>query len=119
MHGITALLIAGLAVAGTAAHAEFAKIDRVEDFISVVQGKELRRPLINVEVLTDGEISGEGAGWPVTGQWTWRDGYFCRDLFWGGDELGYNCQQVDVRGENWIRFTSDRGAGRSAEFRLR
>ncbi len=43
---------------------------------------------------------------------------FCRDLFWGARDLGYNCQQVDVNGSR-IRFTSDRGRGDSAVFRLR
>ena len=43
---------------------------------------------------------------------------FLWDLFWGGDPLGYNCQEVQVTGES-IRFTSDRGAGASAEFRMR
>ena len=101
-----------------AALAEFAKIDSQEEFVLLVQGKELRRPLIRLEVSSAGEISGTGAAWPVTGNWTWQGGYLCRDLFWGGDPLGYNCQQVEAH-DNRIRFTSDRGAGDSAEFRLR
>ncbi|MGC3937775.1 dihydrodipicolinate reductase [Roseobacter sp. EG26] len=113
------MLVSTLAmIAGTAASAEFAKVDSQEEFVSLVAGKELKRPFINLEVSPEGAISGKGAAWEVTGNWTWRDGYFCRDLFWGGDALGYNCQEVQAK-DNRIRFTSDKGAGDSAEFRLR
>lgn len=104
--------------AGTAAMAEFSKVDDQEEFIALVKGKELKRPFVNLEVREGGEISGYGAAWPVTGKWTWREGYFCRDLFWAGDPLGYNCQEVQATGDR-IKFTSDKGEGDSAEFRLR
>ena len=93
------------------------KIETFEQFVEFVQGKKLTRPLIKLEVSSDGRISGRGATWDVEGNWSWQDGYFCRDLFWGGDALGYNCQEVRVNG-NRIRFTSDRGAGDTAVFRL-
>lgn len=112
-------VVAAALLGATQAAADFDKIERVEEFLSVVQGKELKRPFVNLEVREGGEITGTGAAWPVTGNWSWENGYFCRDLFWGGDPLGYNCQQVDVREDGRIRFTSDRGAGDSAEFRLR
>ncbi|WP_300032610.1 dihydrodipicolinate reductase [uncultured Roseobacter sp.] len=104
-------------LAGAAA-AEFTKIDEQSEFLDIVSGKELKRPFVQLEVSPDGQISGRGAAWPVTGNWTWKDGYFCRDLFWGGDALGYNCQAVE-RSDTRIRFTSDQGEGDSAEFRLR
>lgn len=105
-------------MAATPAAAEFAKVSNEDQFMALVKGKELRRPLIKLEVKEDGQISGYGASWPVEGNWTWNNGYFCRDLFWDGDPLGYNCQQVETSG-NRIRFTSDRGEGDSASFRLR
>lgn len=102
----------------TPALAEFSTIADEDQFIEIVDGKELKRPFVNLEVSPDGEITGRGAAWQVEGNWTWNDGYFCRDLSWGGDSLGYNCQQVQAAGDR-IRFTSDKGAGDSAEFRLR
>ena len=104
--------------AGTPAMAEFSKVEDQDEFVALVKGKELKRPFVNIEVSEAGEISGYGAAWPVTGKWTWREGYFCRDLFWAGDALGYNCQEVKAAGDR-IRFTSDKGEGDSAEFRLR
>ena len=100
------------------AWAEFAPVSERSEFVRLVQGKVLTLPLVKLQVSRDGAITGRGARWDVSGRWTWKDGYFCRDLSWGGDDLGYNCQAVEAQG-NRIRFTSDKGAGDSAVFRLR
>lgn len=113
-----ALVAMGVIVTGGPALAEFAKVTDRDQFVQVVQGKTLSRTLVSLQVSPDGAISGKGAAWEVEGKWNWQDGYFCRDLYWGGDALGYNCQEVTLNG-NRIRFTSDRGAGDSADFRLR
>lgn len=119
MRSFTTVCAATIAVCfAVPASAEFSKVSNAEEFMAIVKGKELRRPLVKLEVSEDGQISGYGASWPVIGNWTWNDGYFCRDLFWDGDPLGYNCQKVETKG-NRIRFTSDRGSGDSASFRLR
>lgn len=107
-----------LASVASVADADFAKVDDLAEFKAIVAGKTLTRPLIRLEVTPSGDIRGMGARWEVTGNWSWQDGYFCRDLYWGGDALGYNCQEVQVK-KNRIRFTSDRGRGDSAVFRLR
>jgi hypothetical protein len=81
-------------------------------------GRELRRFGIRLTVTPDGTIQGRAFGTPVTGQWNWNDGYFCRDLFYGEDDLGFNCQLVQVNGET-LRFTSDQGQGIYADLTLR
>ena len=111
----TLALVLGL---GGAAEADFAKVGDRATFLDLVTGKQLTRPLVRLQVSADGEIAGRGAAWDVTGEWTWRSGYFCRNLRWGGDDLGYNCQQVETDGDR-IRFIADRGTGRSADFSLR
>ena len=68
-------------VTAAPAFAEFAKVTDETEFVSIVSGKELKRPFVRLEVSPQGEISGQGAAWPVEGSWTWRDGYFCRELF--------------------------------------
>ncbi|MEL7100385.1 MAG: dihydrodipicolinate reductase [Pseudomonadota bacterium] len=88
-------------------------------FMSIVQGKTLSRaPSIRLQVKPNGTVEGKAISWPVTGEWTWRDGYFCRDLDWGDMDIGYNCQKVTMDSGNRIRFTSDKGNGDSAAFRL-
>lgn len=112
------ILTAIFALIAAPALADFAKIDDENQFVEVVNGKTLTRPLVTLEVDPAGGISGMGMRWAVTGQWSWQNGYFCRDLDWGGTDLGYNCQEVRVNDDR-IRFTSDRGNGQSAVFRLR
>ena len=117
---MTRLIFAGLfALSATvgAAQAEFAKIEDVDAFRAAVEGKVLKRPFVTLEVSPGGEISGKGLRWPVTGNWQWQDGYFCRDLYWGESELGYNCQEVRLNGGK-IRFRSDRGTGDYADFSI-
>ena len=104
-------------LAATSAQAEFTQVNDRDTFLQLVVGKTLTRTLVKLEVTADGRIAGNGARWAVTGNWTWQDGYFCRDLDWGGDALGYNCQEVRENNGR-IRFTSDRGTGQSAVFRL-
>ncbi|MEQ6203220.1 dihydrodipicolinate reductase [Sulfitobacter sp. HNIBRBA2951] len=112
-------LVAVLAiVTASPAAAEFTKVDSAAAFKTLVAGKTLSRPLVRLKVSPNGSISGRGATWDVSGNWTWKNGYFCRSLEWGGDDLGYNCQEVTTQG-NKIRFTSDQGQGESADFSLR
>ncbi len=111
-------VVAVTAVCAGSAQADLAKVSDANEFKSLVSGKTLTRPLVKLRVAPEGRISGKGAAWDVTGSWQWRDGYFCRDLNWGGSELGYNCQEV-AAGNGRIRFTSDRGRGESADFNLK
>ena len=97
----------------------YQRVEGRDGFMSVIQDRDLTRLGIRVKVTDRGQIVGRAFGKKVTGAWRWRDGYFCRDLYWGGSELDLgNCQLVEVKG-NSVRFTSDRGTGDSAALRLR
>lgn len=87
-------------------------------FLSLIEGKELRRLGIRLNVHQDGRIIGSAMGRPVTGNWFWQDQFFCRDMQWGDLALAYNCQTVRQNGDA-LRFTSDRGRGESADLKLR
>lgn len=112
-------IAAAAALLSGPAKAELVKVDDQTRFVQLVNGKTLTRPLVKLTVSPDGRIEGRGARWDIEGTWSWRDGYFCRDLFWGGDALGYNCQEVQATEDGRIKFTSDEGRGDSAMFRLR
>ena len=112
-----------IALAITSATPAFA-YDRVTDkgaFVGLVSGKTLSNRLygVSLNVSSGGSISGAALGWDITGSWAWKDGYFCRDMTWGDDPIGYNCQLVEVRNGNEMRFTSDQGTGDAASFKLR
>ena len=114
------IAIATAATLGLAApaFAEFQKVESRSEFVQLVSGKTLTRPLVKLRVGPNGTISGKGATWDVSGQWQWKGGYLCRSLEWGGDDLGYNCQEIKAHGDR-MRITSDKGTGQSADFRLR
>lgn len=116
---LPAIVSTGL-LAGAADAEGFVRIADRETFLDTVANRELRYGMfgISLRVLPDGRIDGEAMGWGVTGTWEWRDGYFCREMDWSGTPIPANCQLVETSGER-VRFTVDRGAGRSAAFALR
>jgi len=115
------LIAFALAAAAPALAEDFEPVTEEDRFLQLIEGRELRLALfgIGLRVLPDGQITGQALGTPVTGQWSWKGGYFCRELQWGARPIPANCQLVEARGEEAMRFTVDRGAGQSAEFRLR
>ena len=120
MHRFLAALIITLITAAPAM-AEFKKISARDTFVSVIKDRSLNIALfgIKLRVSESGQIAGRAWGRDVSGDWQWSDdGYFCRNLYWGDEEVGPNCQQVEVKG-NLVRFTSDRGTGQYADLRLR
>ena len=96
---------------------QFQRVGDRDTFVRIVSQGELKRFGIKLEVRPDGRIGGRAFGRKVTGAWQWRDGFFCRELFWGAWEVGANCQEVKVSGK-MVRFTSDRGAGDFADLQL-
>lgn len=118
MSKVMATASAVLILLATNALADFQKVRSQSDFVSLIKGKKLTRPLVELWVTANGAISGRGAALDVSGNWNWKDGYFCRSLKWGSDDLGYNCQSVAVKGRV-IRFILDKGTGQSADFKLR
>lgn len=101
-----------------------AAFDRVADratFLTLLGGKTLSNRLYGVKLAVsgDGRIQGGAWGSQITGTWAWQNGFFCRGMMWGDTEIPYNCQLVEVRNGNEMRFTSDQGAGENASFMLR
>ena len=73
---------------------------------------------IKLKIMEDGRIEGKAMGRDVVGDWEWQDGFFCRSMFWGERDVGYNCQEVSIKNKK-IKFTSDRGLGASAKFLIK
>jgi hypothetical protein len=96
----------------------FRTITDKDSFVSLVEGRQLTRLGIRLDVSPAGQITGKAFGRDVTGAWDWNGGFFCRDLYYGSQYLGPNCQLVQVNGST-MRFIADRGAGQSADLNLR
>jgi hypothetical protein len=73
---------------------------------------------IKLKIMEDGRIEGKAMGRDVVGDWEWQEGFFCRSMFWGERDIGYNCQEVSIEGKK-IKFTSDRGTGANAQFLIK
>lgn len=114
---IFAIICGGSALAADS----YQSINERDAFIAAMGGKNLSNRLyaLTLTVTDDGQIAGRAVGSPVTGTWDWIDGFFCRQMDWGGTDIPYNCQLVEIRNGNQMRFTVDRGAGNSASFMLR
>jgi len=116
---VAVTLIAGSYTATPAlADPNLSKVTDRSEFERLVVGRDLSIFGIKLTVTPEGQIAGRAYGRTVTGAWRWKDGYFCRDLFWGERDLGPNCQEVRVSGKT-VRFTSDRGKGRFADLTMR
>ena len=115
-----AAIAVGLALPSDAKAQDFRPVTDKAEFLSLIGGRSLTNRLYNLslDVVPSGQIAGTALGWDVTGTWSWQNGYFCREMAWGGDPIPYNCQLVEVAGSD-MRFTTDQGAGESASFRLR
>lgn len=96
----------------------FVPVKSRDTFVSLMQDRQLTRFGIKLEVTPDGRIGGRAFGREVRGAWHWQAGYFCRDLYWGRENLGPNCQAVKVQGRT-VRFISDQGTGEFADLLLR
>ncbi|SEK78784.1 hypothetical protein SAMN05421666_0076 [Roseovarius nanhaiticus] len=114
----TAAALSIAAISAPAAAQAFEQITTRDAFVAATSGRDLTRLGISVAVNPSGDIRGRAFGYPVTGAWNWQNGYFCRDLYWGNDPLGQNCQAVRIQGDT-IRFISDQGTGRSADLTLK
>jgi hypothetical protein len=99
----------------------FVPVKEKDRFLDLIQDRALRIGFYNLtlNVLPNGQINGSALGWDISGNWSWKDGYFCREMDWSGTEISYNCQLVEAHGADKLRFTVDKGAGDSAVFRLR
>ena len=119
MPGKIAALVAALVITASPVLAdEFVQVREQSEFVDLISGKHLTRIGIKLAVSPEGRIKGSAFGMAVTGSWQWNEGYFCRDLSYGSEELATNCQAVMVNGDT-VRFISDQGAGEYADLRLR
>jgi hypothetical protein len=98
--------------------ADFQPVRAESDFRALIDGRELTRFGVRLQVSQQGRITGRGFGFAVGGQWEWLNGYFCRTLEFAGTGDPYNCQLV-LRDGDTLRFIKDQGRGDFADLRLR
>jgi hypothetical protein len=97
---------------------EYTRVTDRGDFVTLVGGKSLTSLGVTLRVSPSGSISGRAFGSTVTGAWTWNNGYFCRTLKAGSKVFARNCQVVQQKAGR-VRFIADKGAGDTADLRIR
>ncbi len=101
-----------MATSGTDEHtgAAWLRIETREAFVSAFAD----RPLYGSEgmvftIHASGRLTGTIDGNELTGEWTWRDGLFCRRASLGGEDLGVDCEVIFRRGGE-MKYRGDKGA---------
>ena len=114
------LVIAPMVFSGTAQAEGYSRLTDRDAFVSLVAGRDLVLPFFgSASSLNPSDmIGGAAQGAPISGEWGWKDGYFCRTMRGGSMEIPANCQTVEVKDGARLRFTTDQGQGRSATFVL-
>jgi hypothetical protein len=112
------LIVLLAALASPAMASEYVRVTDRGTFIKLVSGKNLTSLGIKLTVSSSGGIAGSAFGSTVTGTWTWNDGYFCRTMQAGDKVFARNCQVVQQNGTR-LRFIADKGAGDTADLRIR
>jgi hypothetical protein len=67
---------------------------------------------------SDGSLTGTAEGARLSGEWCWRDGFFCRRATLAGEDLGWDCEIIERSGKR-MRYTRDMGRGTASIATLR
>ena len=82
-----------------------------------VSGRLLTGDGLIFVIYSDGRISGTAGGKRFSGSWVWRDGFFCRTAELEGEDIGADCEIIEVSG-GLMRYTKNKGAGTSAIIKI-
>ncbi len=86
------------------------RVETEEMFRQAVADKVLISEGMRFTIHSDGRISGRIDNSLLTGAWYWRDRYFCRTAELDGEDLGLDCEIIEILG-NRMRYTRDKGNG--------
>lgn len=86
-------------------------------FCEHVAGRLLIGKGLEFVIYPDGRIVGTAEGKVFSGAWFWREGFFCRHAELEGEDLGSDCEVIEVS-EGLMRYTRDRGEGTSAVVKI-
>ena len=85
---LKALAIAAALGVATPAGADFSKVTIANELKRIFALENPDAPICAIESLACGQISGMGMESDVTGNWSWRYGYFCRKSLVGRERSG-------------------------------
>lgn len=89
------------------------RVRTVGMFCEQITGKHLTGEGLDFVIYPDGRIAGTADGKKFYGSWVWRDGFFCRKAELEGEDLGVDCEVIEISKDR-MRYTRDKGVGVSA-----
>ncbi|WP_108816584.1 dihydrodipicolinate reductase [Loktanella sp. Alg231-35] len=92
---------------------DWLRVNTAREFRECVTGRVLTGDGLKFIISPDGKISGTAGGKSFSGAWVWRDGFFCRTAELEGEDLGADCEVIEVA-RGLMRYTRDKGTGPSA-----
>ncbi|MGL1921117.1 MAG: hypothetical protein OCD03_08820 [Hyphomicrobiales bacterium] len=81
------------------------------DILAQIIDKKLSSPEGHIQLNADGKISGLMGGQMVTGEWSSKGDFYCRNITIGTKRTDTDCQII-LNSPNGIIFHRHRGAGR-------
>lgn len=94
----------------TSSETGWQRVETEEMFRRAFADKALTSEGMEFTIHSDGRISGRIGTSRLTGAWYWRDRYFCRTAELDGEDLGLDCEIIEILG-NQMRYTRDKGNG--------
>ena len=87
------------------------QITNQKQFLEKVADRKLVQGSSWVIISATGSVNGEGPDEvPISGNWTWNETYYCRDISIDSVPLPHDCQTVTLDG-NIVSFIHDKGRG--------
>lgn len=97
----------------TSSEVGWQRVETAEMFRQYCADKVLTSEGMTFTIHSDGRISGCVGNGRLSGAWYWRDRFFCRTAKLDGEELGLDCEIIEIRG-NQMRYTRDKGKGETS-----
>ena len=89
------------------------RIDTRAEFIDIFADKVLLGEDLRFTIHSSGDITGQAGGQDFFGSWYWEDGFFCRAVSSGEEDLGLDREVIERRGRH-MRYTRQMGQGNSS-----
>ncbi|MDU9006903.1 dihydrodipicolinate reductase [Sedimentitalea todarodis] len=89
------------------------RVETAAMFCTQITGKHLTGGGLEFVIYPNGRISGTADGQKFSGSWVWRDGFFCRKSELDGEDLGLDCEVIEIS-DGRMRYTRDKGMGDTA-----
>lgn len=94
----------------TSAKSGWRRIETEMAFRQAIVDRMVTSEGMRFTIHSDGRISGRIDHKCLTGTWYWIDRYFCRTARLDGEDLGLDCEVIEIRGGR-MRYTRDKGRG--------